>query len=307
MIEQLAMPTREQIGQALLRRLLKHGGVIKEFGAGETIVDEIAAEFDLNDRQRLAFLETVYRKENRVKKSSLWHRLLFRAADTLAREKLVSRPTETYRLTKQREWMLTEKGFDEALYLCNIPATRKDSLPVKSFEVQKIAKTIVELPKPRNYYPIETGKKVAKKTGESVLRGRGFRQAVVEAYNFKCAVCGLKIISPDTLSWEVEAAHIVPNYAKGRDDIWNGIAFCRLHHWAFDVGWFTILEDYQVQVSERINSLPPEYGIIGNYEFIRTLARNPTKLSLPNREGVHPDHEAVRWHRQHVFNWQCPQ
>ena len=201
--------------------------------------------------------------------------------------------------------MLTEKGFDEALSLCNIPAARKDSLPVKSFEVQKIVSDIVELPKPQNYDPIETGKKVAKRQGESVLRSRGFRQAVVEAYSFKCALCGLKITSPDSLSWEVEAAHIVPNYAKGRDDIWNGIAFCRLHHWAFDVGWFTILEDYQVQVSERINRLPSDYGIIGNYEFIRCLARKPTKLSLPNREGVYPDHLAVRWHRNNVFNWQC--
>jgi len=119
MIEQLAMPKREQVEQALLRKLLKHGGVIKEFGAGETIVDEIATDFGLNDRQRIASLETVYRKENRVKKSFLWHRLLFRAADTLAREKLVSRPTETFRLTKKREWMLTEKGFDEALWACD--------------------------------------------------------------------------------------------------------------------------------------------------------------------------------------------
>ena len=178
-------------------------------------------------------------------------------------------------------------------------------MPVKSFEVQKVVSDIVELSKPQNYNPIETRKKVAKRQGESVLRSRGFRQAVVEAYSFKCALCGLKITSPDSLSWEVEAAHIIPNYAKGRDDIWNGIAFCRLHHWAFDVGWFTILEDYQVQVSEQINRLPSDYGRIGNYEFIRCLAKKQTKLSLPNREGAYPDHLAVRWHRNNVFNWQC--
>ncbi|MBI5096885.1 MAG: hypothetical protein HZB32_04485 [Nitrospirae bacterium] len=121
MFEQFAMPTRKQVEQALLRALLKHGGIIKEFGAGEEIVDEIASDFGLTEHQRSAFLRTVYRKENRVKKALLWHRLLFRAADSLAKEKLVSRPTQTFQLTNKKEWMLTEKGFDEALKLLNIP------------------------------------------------------------------------------------------------------------------------------------------------------------------------------------------
>jgi hypothetical protein len=98
MNEQFAMPTRTQVEQALLRSLLKHGGVIKEFGLGQEIVDEIANDFGLSEQQRTAFLQTVYRKENRVKKSLLWHRLLFRAADSLAKEKLVSRPSRTLQL-----------------------------------------------------------------------------------------------------------------------------------------------------------------------------------------------------------------
>ena len=69
MLEQLAMPTRKEVEQALLRALLKHDGVIKEFGSGEEIVDEIAGEFGLSEHQRSAFLETIYRKQNRLKKS----------------------------------------------------------------------------------------------------------------------------------------------------------------------------------------------------------------------------------------------
>jgi hypothetical protein len=38
MLEQLAMPTRKEVEQALLRALLKHGGVIKESGFGEEIL-----------------------------------------------------------------------------------------------------------------------------------------------------------------------------------------------------------------------------------------------------------------------------
>jgi predicted nuclease with TOPRIM domain len=158
MLEQLAMPTRKEIEQALLRALLKHNGTIKEFGSGEELVDEIAGEFELDERQRSAFLETIYRKENRVKKALLWHRLLFRAADSLAKENMVSRPTQTLKITQKREWMLTEKGFDEALRICNVPAERKESLPTKSYEVQKIVKRLIESSKPENYDPFDRDK-----------------------------------------------------------------------------------------------------------------------------------------------------
>ncbi len=150
MLQQLAMPTRIEVGRALLRTLLKNGGVVKEFGAGQDIVDQLADEFHLNNAQRSAALETVYRKENRLKKSLLWHRLLFRAADSLANEGFVSRPTQTARLTKKREWMLTERGFDEALRSSNIPTSEKDSLSIKSYEVQKVVKKLVETQRPTN-------------------------------------------------------------------------------------------------------------------------------------------------------------
>jgi putative restriction endonuclease len=117
-------------------------------------------------------------------------------------------------------------------------------------------------------------------------------------------MCGLKLASPDRLSWEVEAAHIVPSYARGRDDIWNGVALCRLHHWAFDIGWLTFSVDYQIQVSHAVDRLPPDDGIMGGYEFIRAPADKPMALCLPNRREMHPDPAAIRWHNQHVFNRQ---
>jgi len=302
MNEQFAMPTRAQVEQALLRSLLKHGGVIKEFGLGEKIVDEIANDFGLSEQQRTAFLQTVYRKENRVKKSLLWHRLLFRAADSLANDKLVSRPSQTLQLTNKKEWMLTEKGFDEALNLSNIPSERKEFLPTKSYEVQKIVKKINESSRPENYNPFDKGRKVIKVTRESTLRTRGFRQAVIEAYNCKCAICGMKIKSPDFLSWEVEAAHIVPHSYMGKDDIWNGLALCHLHHWAFDVGWFTLLDQYMIQVSSKVQRLPSDFGRFGDYEFIRSLSSKKTKIFLPKNSEFHPHHNAIKWHRENIFH-----
>ncbi len=301
MLEQFAMPTQIEVEQALLRALLKHGGVIKEFGSGQEIVDEIANEFGLNKSQRSAFLETIYRKENRVKKSLLWHRLLFRAADALARNNLVTCPTQTFQLTKKREWLLTEKGFDDSLKLCKIPNARKEFLPTKSFEVQKIVKKLNESRRTEDYDPFDKDKKTVKTTRESTLRTRGFRQAVIEAYSCKCAVCGLKVSSPDTLSWEVEAAHIVPHRYKGRDDIFNGIALCRFHHWAFDAGWFTLQDDCKIQTSPLISRLPFDCGKIEGYDFFQALTKTGLKLRFPDRLEVRPHQNAIRWHRQNVF------
>ena len=302
MLEQFSMPTQTEVEHSLLRALLKHGGVIKEFGSGQEIVDEIANEFELNARQRSAFLETIYRKEKRIKKSFLWHRLLFRAADALARNNLATRPTQTQQLTKKREWMLTEKGFDDALKLCKIPIATKEFLPVRSFEIQKIVKKLSESTRTENYDPFDKNKKFIKTTRESALRTRGFRQAVIEAYNCTCAVCGLKINSPDCLSWEVEAAHIVPNSRKGRDDIFNGIALCGIHHWAFDVGWFTLLDNYKIQASPQLSHLPSEFGKIEKYDFFLALTKKNIGIRLPGRHEIRPHQNALRWHRQNIFS-----
>jgi len=272
MLEDYAMPSKKEVEEALLKTLFKHNGVIKEFATGENIVNEIADEFYLNNLQRTVQLERIYRKEDRIVRTPLWHRLLYRAADTLANEKLISRPTSTVLLTNKKEWMLTENGFDEALKLLNIPIAQKEFLPTKSYEVEKIVKKINETPRPENYNPFDKEKKIVKVERETYLRTRGFRQAVIEAYNYKCAVCGLKLNSPNSLLWEVEAAHIVPNSSKGKDDIWNGVALCHLHHWAFDVGWFTILDDFHIQLSSKSNNLSYEFGKIGEYELINKLS-----------------------------------
>jgi HNH endonuclease len=301
MLEQLAMPGRTEVGRALLRTLLKNGGVVKEFGAGQEVVDQLADEFSLDRAQRTAALETVYRKENRAKKSLLWHRLLFRAADALAADGLVSRPTQTSRLTGKREWMLTERGFDEALRISDVPAAERESLPIKSYEVQKVVNKLVAASRPENYQPFDRTRELVKTTRETGVRIRGFRQAVIETYDFRCAVCGLKINSPDSLCWEVEAAHIVPRGSFGRDDLFNGIALCRFHHWAFDVGWFTLLDNYKIQTSSKLSQLPSDFGRVGDYEFVRWLTKSGAGIHLPRKPEIYPHVNSIRWHRQFIF------
>lgn len=214
---------------------------------------------------------------------------------------MVSNPSVTFNLTNRKEWMLTENGFDEALKLLNIPKEQKEVLPIRSYEVQKVVNKLIKAERPVNYHPIEE-KRTKTVTKEISIKKRGFRQAVIEAYDFKCSVCGLKITSPKRNIWEVEAAHIVPHSYKGKDDILNGISLCHLHHWAFDVGWFSLLDDYMITVSPEGDNLKDEFGKLGNYEFIKSLAQTDHKISLPSQSNIHPHLGAIKWHRENIFN-----
>jgi putative restriction endonuclease len=198
--------------------------------------------------------------------------------------------------------MLTEAGFDEAIKLMEIPIERKQQIAVKSFEVVKIAKKLNSTPRPENYNPISSEKQQIKVENEIKLRYRGFRQAIIEAYDAKCAVCGLKLCTPDFLSWEVEAAHIVPHGFMGKDDIWNGIALCRLHHWAFDVGWFTLTPDFRTEVSSKINQLPHDYGMLEGHPFLKNLSAGSATIRLPENENLHPHINSINWHRNVIFS-----
>ncbi len=301
MLKDLRMPSKDEVKKILLISLFNHEGTIKEFNSNQEIVEELASQFNLNESQRNAYLETIYRKENRVKKSSLWHRLLFRAADSLAQEKLISRPSETFSLTNKKEWMLTELGINKALKIQNISTVKKEFLPTKSYEVQKVIKKLKESPRPvSNYNPVDNSKLPIKTvTREAKIRSRGFRLAIIEAYDKKCAVCNLKIQSPNNLLWEVEAAHIVPHSLRGKDDIWNGIALCRLHHWAFDVGWFSIADNYSVILSNKVKSLPSSNSKISDFDILKNFENK--KIHLPKDNEFYPHKNAIVWHRENIL------
>jgi hypothetical protein len=303
MLVTLAMPEKQKVADALITTLFKHNGTVKEFSSDEEIVAEIADVFSLNKEQRETVLERTYRKEDRIVKTPLWHRLLYRVADKLARQKLVMRPADTASLTGKKEWILTEKGIDHAMRLLQIPSARKQNIPVKSFEMQKEIKSIIESSCPGDYIPFEQSKR---SNSSSVVRTisvrtRGFRQAVIESYDYACGICGLKINAPNALNWEVEAAHIVPHGLCGKDDIWNGIALCRLHHWAFDAGWFSLSNQYRVLVSSQFEHIPDDFGKMGGFDFFRRCLEPNKRVVLPQNDSLRPHANALAWHREHIF------
>jgi hypothetical protein len=79
-----------------------------------------------------------------------------------------------------------------------------------------------------------------------------FRQAVRQAWNSTCAVCGLHLPSTSqNTSAGVDAAHILPWADYELDHVCNGICLCKHHHWAFDEGLILIRAEkgvYRIEV-----------------------------------------------------------
>jgi putative restriction endonuclease len=113
----------------------------------------------------------------------------------------------------------------------------------------------------------------------AVPRDDAFRRGVTDLYGFKCAVCGLGLRGPNG-SVEVQGAHIYPKALDGKDDLRNGICLCRLHHWAFDTGWFWLTDDCKIIVRDDI----PQTD---DYSFIRSFAN--TQITLPAEHDLKPD------------------
>ena len=118
------------------------------------------------------------------------------------------------------------------------------------------------------------------------LRHTLFPKVIRGIYGNECAVCGIAARAGS--STVLDASHIVPFAVSHNDDPRNGISLCKNHHWGFDRGWFTLSDDYRVQVSPQLVNAP---GYI----------TGGVALRLPTAAILHPAVDAVAWHRAHVF------
>lgn len=75
--------------------------------------------------------------------------------------------------------------------------------------------------------------RLAKTRGASA---RVFARAVSYAYGHRCMFCGAKLGGVADIRSGIESAHILAWSAYDLDVVQNGIALCKLHHWAFDAG-----------------------------------------------------------------------
>lgn len=119
-----------------------------------------------------------------------------------------------------------------------------------------------------------------------------FREKILRAYEFSCAVCGFNVRLEHTLIG-VEAAHIKWYQAGGPDEINNGVALCTLHHKLFDRGVFSLEWDLVFKVAENA------HGGVGFDEWLMQF--HGKKIRSPQNPHYMPEKDFINWHLKEVF------
>ncbi|EKY3999644.1 HNH endonuclease, partial [Enterobacter roggenkampii] len=119
-----------------------------------------------------------------------------------------------------------------------------------------------------------------------------FRQQVLRAYNYQCAVCGFNM-RHDNTSVALEAAHIKWKQFGGPCEIANGLALCSIHHKAFDKGSLGVDENMRVQISSAVNG----NSVVSR--FFWDFAG--TQIHLPLQKENYPQANYIEWHIREIF------
>lgn len=123
-----------------------------------------------------------------------------------------------------------------------------------------------------------------------IVRDRIFRKLVLEAYDCRCAITGLKLINGGGRA-EVQAAHIKPVEANGPDSITNGLALSGTAHWMFDRGLISLTDELDILVSRQVNDPDSVWALV-----------NKSRQALaPPSSALRPHPSYLGWHRERRF------
>lgn len=123
-------------------------------------------------------------------------------------------------------------------------------------------------------------------------RDQGFRKAIVTLYEHRCAMCGIRMLTPEGHT-VVEAAHVKP-WSESHDDMpTNGMALCRLCHWSFDEGLMSVGKKYEVLVSKRVQV---EQNLPGHILTLRDRS-----IFTPEEDKFWPAQKNLDFHRRNYF------
>jgi len=122
-------------------------------------------------------------------------------------------------------------------------------------------------------------------------RDQQFTIDVLENFRYSCACCGFHGVRNGQATG-IDAAHVQWHAHRGPDTVENGIALCKLHHWAFDKGILGINEAERIGIADVFvtqsdGGLPLE-SLEG-----RPLAVLPKNKAIAGR--------FLEWHRGNVY------
>jgi putative restriction endonuclease len=122
------------------------------------------------------------------------------------------------------------------------------------------------------------------------VRNRQFRKRVLDVYDRRCALTGMKLINGGGRA-EAQAAHIMSVEAGGPDVVNNGIALSGTVHWMFDRGLISLSDGGDILLSRKINDT----------EGVQKLIYNDGKARLPSPPAHRPHLRYLEWHRSECF------
>ena len=121
-------------------------------------------------------------------------------------------------------------------------------------------------------------------------RDRQFTIDVLENFRYSCAFCGFHAVL-NRVATGIDAAHVHWRSLRGPDNVENGIALCKLHHWAFDKGILGIDDEERICIA-HVFSAQQDGGLPLESLVNRSLAVQPRK-PIAKR--------FLDWHRNNVY------
>ena len=138
--------------------------------------------------------------------------------------------------------------------------------------------------------PFHVERPVIERLVSKPRREAWFRDAVLQAYDARCAVTGWKLINGGGRA-EVAAAHIKPVERGGPDGIQNGIALSGTAHWMFDRGLIGFSDGLEILVSRQVN----------DRSGIEAIINSSGRAIMPQALALRPHPAFLGWHREHCF------
>lgn len=120
------------------------------------------------------------------------------------------------------------------------------------------------------------------------VRDRQFRKRVLDVYECRCALTGMKLINGGGRA-ETQAAHIMSVEAGGPDTVANGIAPSGTVHWMFDRGLISLSDGGDILLSGKINDVAG----------VEKLIHGDRRARLPANENLRPHPRYLAWHREY--------
>lgn len=141
----------------------------------------------------------------------------------------------------------------------------------------------------------ETTRRTVIRTIATKYRLAKFRDTVLGAYSHKCAFCQIQLSLLD-------AAHIIPVASPvSTDEVVNGVALCKLHHFAYDANLVSFDERYRIEISQsRVQALTASKLAGRLPEFQSAMGKT---LLLPLNARQHPNPDYIKKSRR-MRNWQ---